>query len=282
MARLNLGSGIGTLVCGLFAVALVGSEAIEDDGVLRFKARSRQANETAGGKTQVEETETAWKASETAVIICDMWDEHWCQGATRRVGEMVPRMNQTVKRLREQGAFVIHAPSGVLGFYSKSSQRRRAVEAANATPPVKIEGWCHLDKGKEGALPIDDSDGGCDCEPRCAQGNPWTRQHAGLEIYPADAITDSGQEAYNMMTEKNVVMLGVHTNMCVLGRSFGIRQMTRLGKHVALVRDLTDTMYNSRMRPFVPHERGTDLVVEHVETHWCPSVTSDDLLGEGE
>lgn len=33
----------------------------------------------------------------------------------------------------------------------------------------------------------------------------------------------------------------VHTNMCVLGRPFGLRQLSRLGKNVALVRDLTDT-----------------------------------------
>ncbi|HZN69076.1 MAG TPA: ThuA domain-containing protein, partial [Tepidisphaeraceae bacterium] len=33
-----------------------------------------------------------------------------------------------------------------------------------------------------------------------------------------------------------------------------------------------------RMRPFVPHARGTDLVVEHVEKHWCPTITSDQVL----
>ena len=32
--------------------------------------------------------------------------------------------------------------------------------------------------------------------------------------------------------------------MCVLGRPFGIRQMVHLGKNVALMRDMTDTMYN--------------------------------------
>ena len=67
--------------------------------------------------------------------------------------------------------------------------------------------------------------------------------------------------------------------MCVLGRSFAIRQMVQLGKSVMLVRDLTDTMYNSRMRPFVNHFRGNDLMVEHVERYWCPTIESSDLLG---
>jgi hypothetical protein len=65
--------------------------------------------------------------------------------------------------------------------------------------------------------------------------------------------------------------------MCVLGRPFAIRQLVKLGFNVALVRDLTDTMYNSKMRPQVDHHTGTDLVVGHVEKHWCPTVPSTDL-----
>jgi hypothetical protein len=67
--------------------------------------------------------------------------------------------------------------------------------------------------------------------------------------------------------------------MCVLGRSFAIRQMVKLGKNVVLIRDLTDTMYDHRRKPFVDHFSGTDLVVEHVEKFWCPTATSADLLG---
>ena len=65
--------------------------------------------------------------------------------------------------------------------------------------------------------------------------------------------------------------------MCVLGRPFGIRQQVRLGKNVVLARDLTDAMYDPRDRPFVSHERGTELVIEHVERYWCPSILSEDL-----
>ncbi len=65
--------------------------------------------------------------------------------------------------------------------------------------------------------------------------------------------------------------------MCVLGRPFGIRQLRKLGMNVVLVRDLTDAMYNPRRAPYVSHARGTELVVEHIEKHWCPSIVSDDL-----
>ena len=45
-----------------------------------------------------------------------------------------------------------------------------------------------------------------------------------------------------------------------------------------LARDLTDTMYNPQMRPFVSHDKGTELVVEHIEKYWCPSLLSADLM----
>jgi hypothetical protein len=75
--------------------------------------------------------------------------------------------------------------------------------------------------------------------------------------------------------------MGVHTNMCVLNRSFAIGPMVRRGVDVALVRDLTDTMYNPKAPPHVPHDEGTNLVVEHIEKYWCPSMTSQELPKPG-
>ena len=40
----------------------------------------------------------------------------------------------------------------------------------------------------------------------------------------------------------------------------------------------TDAMYDPRQPPHVSHTRGTELVIEHIEKHWCPSVHSSDLL----
>ena len=94
-------------------------------------------------------------------------------------------------------------------------------------------------------------------------------------------ISDSGQEIYNCFEAegiKNVVLCGVHTNMCVLGRTFGIRGQVKLGKNVLLARDLTDAMYNPEMEPNVTHWEGTDLVVQHIEKYWAPSVESSDLV----
>jgi type 1 glutamine amidotransferase len=47
------------------------------------------------------------------------------------------------------------------------------------------------------------------------------------------------------------------------------------------MRDMTDTMYNPADEPFVNHFTGNDLVFEHIERYWCPTITSGDILGDG-
>jgi type 1 glutamine amidotransferase len=103
-----------------------------------------------------------------------------------------------------------------------------------------------------------------------------------LTIDNSDVISDRGEEIWSVLEDRhieNVILLGVHTNMCVLGRPFGLRQMAKNGKNVVLMRDMTDTMYNPARAPYVSHYSGTDLIIEHVEKFVCPSITSDQLLG---
>jgi nicotinamidase-related amidase len=250
---------------------------------IALHARSRRESAKGKGDWIARQEERRIDLGKTAIIVCDVWNEHWCKGATKRVAEMAPRMNDVLVACRAKGALVIHAPSGTMKAYEGTPQRERARSAPAAKPPVEIKGWNYLDPASEGPLPIDDSDGGCDEDPPCKQGPPypWTSQHPALKIADPDAVSDSGPEIYNLLAARGidtVVFLGVHANMCVLGRPFGIRQMVRMGKNVYLIRDLTDTMYNSRKRPFVAHEKGTELVIEHVEKYWCPTILSEELL----
>lgn len=263
----------------LLAVAC-GVARTADPLELHTRARVREAADPT--RFALVERTVSWDPQRTAIIVCDMWDRHWCQGATARVGEMAPRMNELLKAARARGVLIVHAPSDTMKFYADYPQRHRAQQAPKTPAPPDVEKWKSLDRDKEPPLPIDDSDGGCDDAPQCAQGGPWRRQIATLEIAPEDVISDRGDEIYNVLEARgiqNVIILGVHTNMCVLGRPFSIRSMVGLGKNVLLMRDLTDTMYNSRRRPYVSHFVGTDLVVEHIEKYWCATVTSADFLG---
>ncbi len=253
------------------------ADDISSELVLRTR---RQVKGSDGAFAQKDET-ARWDARKTALVVCDMWDKHWCAGATRRGAEMAPRMNQVVAEARRRGVFIIHAPSDTMTNYEGTPQRKLAQAAPVAAAKVPLQRWYPLDSQREAALPIDDSDGGCDCEPRCKNYGAWSGQTKAIEIKEGDAVTDSA-EAYNLMQQRgieNVIVLGVHVNMCVLGRPFSIRQMVYQRKNVVLMRDMTDAMYNPRARPFVDHCRGNELVIEHIEKYWCPTVTSCDLVG---
>ncbi|MFP4171905.1 MAG: ThuA domain-containing protein [Candidatus Hydrogenedentota bacterium] len=270
------------LLPGVLALAGAVPAVAEDAETLSFTIRERQPADEALGGFRVTHERTQWDPAKTAAVVCDMWDEHWCEGAARRVAEMAPRMNELLNTLRNQGVLIIHAPSGTMDHYEGMPQRERAQAAPPVETEVPVEHWMGLDPEREAPLPIDDSDGGCGCEPQCEQGNPWSRQIAAIEIAEEDAVTDSA-EAYYLMRERgieNVFVMGVHTNMCVLGRPFAIRQMVTQGQNTVLVRDMTDAMYNPRMEPRVPHAAGTDLVAAHIEKYWCPSTTSAYFVGQ--
>ena len=258
--------------------------------VWTLNLRSRTASSTDRVDAAIaSEKRVTWDPRRTAVIVVDMWDDHWCKGAARRVGELSGPMNELLRQARADGAFILHAPSSVTRFYDDTPQRRAARTAPFAMAPIPLATadrwgtkWCWPDPVHERELPIDDSDMGCDCATKCTIREAWTRETPSLQIDPADAITDEGQETYNLLQAHhidNVILLGVHLNMCVLGRPVGIRQLVRLGKNVALMRDMTDSMYNHERRPQVNHFRGTDLVVAHVEAYWCPSFVSTDITG---
>lgn len=244
------------------------------DGLrLRSQVLGMDATGHAGWQTVL--TPHALVPAESAIIICDMWDRHWSRGATERVGQMAPLMNNLIKHARAQGMHIVHAPSDTMPFYADAPARKRVLDAPAIEPPPPID-------RPDPLLPIDDSDGGSDTGEK-PWFKAWSCQHAAIEIDQGrDAISDNGREVYSYLQPRGVrtvFVMGVHTNMCVINRSFGIKQLVRWGLQAVLIRDLTDAMYNPAMRPYVSHAEGTQLVVEYIEKFWCPSVESRELLG---
>ena len=249
---------------------------------LDLEFRSQEETAEGSGRYHSVIQSGSWEPEKTAIVICDMWDDHYCRNAARRVGEMAPRMNEVIRAAREAGVLIIHCPSGCMDVYEDTPQRRLAQEAPKVKAPIPLEGWSYLDPKREAPMPVM-TDQPCDDEGELRDRvRFYSKQIDTLEIAEGDAITDSA-EAYYLMRQRgieNLLIMGVHTNMCVLGRPFGIRQMVKAGINVALVRDLTDTMYNPKEAPYVNHFTGNDLVFEHIERYWCPTITSDQLLGD--
>ena len=228
---------------------------------------------TADGWTPATYSQTI-PSNHTAIVICDMWDRHWCGGATKRVKELALRMEPVLEQARAKSILIIHAPSDTMSFYAQAPGRLLAENAPKLNPPKEIS----LGEN-EPPLPIDDSDGGCDT-PGDKEHRAWERETPLLKLETGDVISDSGPEIYNVLRQHGidtVLMMGVHANMCILNRSFGIRQLGKWGIHCILVRDLTGAMYNPAARPRVSHSAGTELVIEYIEKYWAPSILSGEL-----
>jgi len=285
----------------VLAIPLLIGQPLAADGEsadLKLQVRKQVETGPGSGRFHTITEPKSWKAGETAIIVCDVWDAHHCLNAVRRMEQFLPRLNDVLTSVRQSGVTVIHAPSDCMAAYENHPARKRAIETPKAAQlPADIGKWCSRIPSEEAAAyPIDQSDGGEDDDPAehaewaaklKAMGRnpkaPWKAQHPAVTIdSEKDFVSDKGEEIWSILENrgiKNVILVGVHTNMCVLGRPFGLRQMAKNGKNAVLLRDLTDTMYNPERRPYVSHFTGTDRIVDHIERHVAASITSDQIVG---
>jgi len=231
----------------------------------------------------VQETTTEWPIDQTAFIIIDMWNDHWCAAEVVRTMPIALHINTTITHLRNRGMLILHAPSDVVNFYAAYQARQWVARLPKAPqPPIRP----HVDPDYPLIVGKDD---GCDSgqQPSAAT---WTRQSPLITIDDGrDGISaESGwwpqhsQEMWNIFASRNisyVLVAGVASNMCVLGRPFGIKALVTWGVRVALVRELTDPMFNSiTAAPYVEHDIAKQLQVEFIEKFWCPTVSVEDLI----
>lgn len=262
--------------CALLTLAAITGWAADSDKstVLSLELRTRVQPFKASPDWRELTIHEKIPARQTAIVLCDVWDDHWCKSAAKRCGVLAKQIDQVLRILRPQGVTIVHAPSDCMDHYKDFPQRRRIKDLARVPTPKPLE-------IASPPLPIDDADGGCDDATPARSHKAWTREHPAITIADDDFISDNGQEIYSLFKSRDIRMVlvaGVHTNMCVLNRSFAIKQMSRWGMPCVLVRDLTDAMYNPKKAPFVAHEQGTELVIQHIEKHYCPTTLSAELL----
>src|SRR6266536_3415984 len=87
------------LLVAVFGLSWLCSASASADAIA-LNQRRLVTTSSANGQWKEVTNSVSWESSATAVVICDMWDKHWCKGATARVAEMAPRMNAVVAELR--------------------------------------------------------------------------------------------------------------------------------------------------------------------------------------
>jgi nicotinamidase-related amidase len=217
--------------------------------------------------------------SQSALLICDMWDRHWAKGAALRVGELAPRLNKIASFFREKGLLIIHAPSDTMDFYKGHPARERLLSSVSSMPG-SFKDDREIIEVKEYPLPIDDSDEGSDTgEDKGEAKIVWVRENEKIDIdNEKDIIAgDEGDLIRACLRFKGInkiLFAGVHANMCILTwRTFGMVPMLRRGFQTILLESYTDAMYNPQRPPYVSHDGGTRLVCSYIRKFYAP--TSD-------
>lgn len=200
--------------------------------------------------------------AETAIIVIDMWNSHWCMTTAERISAMTPRMNVVLDVARRIGMQVIWNPTDVVNAYSGYPQYERAIaEERKPTPDVRGEHTCQFTAEV----------GACQCGPGfpCHVNYGWDAMHPGLNIDDRDLISSSTDEIYSLLVKRNisnVIYMGVATNMCVYGKPGAIRHLWKAGLNCILALDLNDafTRYDP-VRSYTP-DTGTSESVANLQT----------------
>jgi hypothetical protein len=248
-------------VVSLLLLAAVSRSALGADGTLLLQLQRR---DPASGVVTMQHLTV--DPHRVGVVVVDMWNWHWCKTSTERVAALVPRMKRVLEAAHEMGMVIFWCPSDVADNYVGTPQH----EAASVAPRWPLPPLAQLD------CPPAPDGGGCTCGKERCQGNyGWDGMHPDLQMYDGDYMPNDLETLYSLCKERgltHLIYLGVHTQVCLLGKSIGLRNMTRAGFQCILARDLTDAHGKYDPEKGITPDKFTTEVVAHFEKYLAPTI----------
>ena len=210
-----------------------------------------------------------------AVVVVDPWNFHWCKTATMRFGALIPRMNKALDAARSLGMTVMLCPSDVVENYAGWPQR----EVVLAMPKHPLPPLAKID------CPAPPFGGGCACgNERCVVNYGWDAMHPDLRIAETDLMPDTLEELWTICKDRHIshlIYMGVHTEICLLGKSMGLRNLKSAGLRCILARDITDAHPDyDPARGLTPDGHTAD-VIAHFERYCHPINMAEELAKIG-
>ncbi|MBI4326062.1 MAG: NPCBM/NEW2 domain-containing protein [Chloroflexi bacterium] len=200
------------------------------------------------------------------IVVVDMWNFHWCKTSSARVAALVPRMKRVLAAAHGLGMTIFWCPSDVADNYVGTPQREAAAAVRLRPLPELRQVQC----------PPAPDGGGCTCgAERCQVNYGWDGMHPDLQMFEGDFMPNDLETLYSLCRQRglaHLIYMGVHTQVCLLGKSIGLMNMTRAGFNCILARDLTDA--HGRYDPahgLTPDQFTAD-VVAHFEKHLSPTI----------
>ena len=238
------------------------SEALE----IEFKLQRR---DPAGGNVII--TPAKIDPAKLGVVVIDSWNWHWCKTTGARVNSFVPRMNLCLREMRKAGATVFVCPTDVVDAYVGTPQRERAMS-------VEI---LPLPEPKHSPFPKPPIGPGCACLVRCGHNYGWNAMNPDFIMDDNDLMPNSRETLYALAKKRGIthlIYMGVHTQVCLLGKDLGLRNMLALGFECILARDLTDSYPDYDPARDVYPDDLTAKTLAHFEKHLCATVNMKEAL----
>jgi hypothetical protein len=247
------------LVCGGLNTSLT---AVDIE--LQLRSRDRETGEARVTPTRLD-------TARLGVVVVDIWNWHWCKTAAARIGSFVPRLNHCLHALRQLGAQVYLCPTDVADAYVGTPQREKALSIDVLPLPEAVSTEC----------PRPPNGPGCACLLRCRGNYGWNGMHPGLDIGENDVMPNSREVLYTLAKRRGIthlLYLGVHTQVCLLGKDVGLRNMKALGFECILGRDLTDSHPDYDPARGIDPDDLTARTVAHFERYLCSTVNLGDEM----
>lgn len=187
-----------------------------------------------------------FKPEETALVLVDCWDRHYLKSYLERTDQIIrEKIVPVVQACHQAGITVVHAPSPAQAKRYPQWLRYAGDEElfANHTAPPAQPEWPPQD------FRVRSGDYQQFAKPQGAVVQAWRVIEADqrkivpeLEPQEDEFVIATGRQLHRLLRHRKILHLiyvGFATNMCVVGRDYGMRAMQQRGYNVLLLRDCT-------------------------------------------
>eukprot|EP00163_Fabomonas_tropica_P021420 TRINITY_DN37477_c0_g1_i1.p1 TRINITY_DN37477_c0_g1~~TRINITY_DN37477_c0_g1_i1.p1 ORF type:complete len:377 (-),score=31.89 TRINITY_DN37477_c0_g1_i1:7-1137(-) len=239
---------------------------------LHFKARR-------GSKV----TDQYLLARETAIVVVDVWKQHWCPEWSRTATELAKRISATCDCAREAGVTITWTPTHGGQRYHAEHPLFKKIDQAPESGDRDYFRTNGFPKNGFPTLPQGMHELNVKCPSKKQANIPGLSPV--LHIDNRDGINVEPRKVNNWWKSKgikNIVVMGVHANACLLSK-MGTRYWHLMKYNVYIVRDLVEPTYNQAQQGRFPHSKdfqtAIDTIVRYHEKHYAASISSSELIG---
>jgi len=257
-------------------------------GLLRIPVRYLSMHGTSledNVESNIKYTETVWEinAEETAIVLVDVWSKHHLKTHMNRTGAiMANRIAPVIQSARKVGIPIIYAPTPEIARKYPQWTRYAGEEEIFAYPPSPKpqSDWPPKEfkerKGeytKYSLLSIE-------VPPDHIEWYEIYREGGiadSIKPETEDFVVATGRQLHRLLKDRGILHLfyaGFATNICLIGRDYGMVPMRRRGYNLILLRDCTSAVENHYT---VADLLTTKVFMMHIERDNA-STTSEDFI----